>query len=68
MQNISTLILALSTFSTVALANPAPVVGGTTVAPHAYPDAVAVLAADAACTGTLIAPDLVARELLEVPR
>lgn len=37
----------------------APVVGGTTVPPGAWPDAVAVLARDAMCTGTLIAPDVV---------
>ncbi len=36
-----------------------PVVGGTTAQPGAWPDAVAVLAADAMCTGTLIAPDVV---------
>ena len=59
MQNTSILVLALSSLSSLALAGPAPVVGGTTVPAHAYPDAVAVLAADAACTGTLIAPDLV---------
>jgi len=37
----------------------APVVGGTVVPAHAWPDAVAVLAPRAACTGTLIAPDVV---------
>jgi secreted trypsin-like serine protease len=42
----------------IALAAP-PVVGGTLVPAHAYPDAVAVLANDAACSGTLIAPDVV---------
>src|SRR5689334_316489 len=36
-----------------------PVVGGTTVKPGAWPDAVAVLAQNAACTGTLITPDVV---------
>jgi secreted trypsin-like serine protease len=35
------------------------VVGGTPVKPGAWPDAVAVLARNAACTGTLIAPDVV---------
>src|SRR5262249_54554114 len=35
------------------------VVGGTAVPPGTWPDAVAVLAPTAACTGTLIAPDLV---------
>src|SRR5262245_43467687 len=38
---------------------PAPVVGGTAVPPGKWPDAVAVLAPTAACTGTLIAPDVV---------
>src|SRR5690349_19677345 len=37
----------------------APVVGGTVVKPGVWPDAVAVLARDALCTGTLIAPDVV---------
>jgi secreted trypsin-like serine protease len=37
----------------------APVVGGTTVPPGAWPDVVAVLARDAMCSGTLIAPDVV---------
>ncbi len=48
-------------FSSVALAAglPSPVVGGTTVPAGEWPDAVAVLAANAACTGTLIAPDVV---------
>ncbi len=35
------------------------VVGGTPVKPGAWPDAVAVLSQDAACTGTLITPDVV---------
>lgn len=55
--------LVASTFTVAASASSsalaAPVVGGTTVPAHAYPDAVAVLAANAACTGTLIAPDVV---------
>ncbi len=50
-------VLVLS--STTALAAPAPVVGGTTVPKGEWPDAVAVLADTAACTGTLIAPDVV---------
>jgi secreted trypsin-like serine protease len=37
----------------------APVVGGTSVPAGEWPDAVAVLASDAMCTGTLIAPDVV---------
>jgi len=36
-----------------------PVVGGTEAAPGAWPDLVAVLAPTAACSGTLIAPDVV---------
>lgn len=36
-----------------------PVVGGTTVSPGEWPDAVAVLSDHAACTGTLITPDVV---------
>jgi endonuclease G len=54
--------LVASTLTVAASPNlfaAAPVVGGTTVAAHAYPDAVAVLAEDAACSGTLIAPDVV---------
>ena len=54
-------ILVASSFaaaSPFAFAAP-PVVGGTLVPAHAYPDAVAVLADDAACSGTLIAPDVV---------
>jgi MYXO-CTERM domain-containing protein len=35
------------------------VIGGTPVKPGAWPDAVAVLAPNAACTGTLITPDVV---------
>ena len=51
--------LAILLLTTTALAEPAPVVGGTTVPEGAWPDAVAVLAQTAACTGTLIAPDVV---------
>ena len=36
-----------------------PVVGGTPAKPGEWPDAVAVLAPNALCSGTLIAPDLV---------
>lgn len=38
---------------------PAPVVGGSASPPGAWPDVAAVLANDAMCTGTLIAPDVV---------
>lgn len=37
----------------------APVVGGTAVPPGEWPDVALVVAPDALCTGTLIAPDLV---------
>jgi secreted trypsin-like serine protease len=43
----------------VILSSALPVVGGTTVKPGVWPDAVAVLSDTAACTGTLIAPDVV---------
>ena len=54
---VLTTVLAVS--SSIARAEPAPVVGGSTVTKGAWPDAVAVLAQTAACTGTLIAPDVV---------
>ena len=41
------------------LSSTLPVVGGTTVKPGIWPDAVAVLSDTAACTGTLITPDVV---------
>ncbi len=56
------LVLALSSFTlTTAIADPAPppVIGGTSVARGAWPDVVAVLGTTGACTGTLIAPDVV---------
>ena len=56
------LVLALSSFTlTAALADPAPppVIGGTSVARGVWPDVVAVLGNTGACTGTLIAPDVV---------
>ena len=46
--------------STIALADPSPVVGGSTVKPGAWPDVVAVLTSDGGlCSGTLIGSDLV---------
>jgi len=57
MLKILSFTLVLST--SIAFAAPAPVVGGTTVPKGEWPDAVAVLADTAACTGTLIAPDVV---------
>lgn len=56
---LKALTLIIASTSIALASEPIHVVGGTTVALGAYPDAVAVLAADAACTGTLIAPDVV---------
>src|SRR4029077_7334632 len=50
---------AHSTPVPVAAPSSVPVVGGTAVPPGKWPDAVAVIAPTAACTGTLIAPDVV---------
>lgn len=53
---------AISTATvSVAIADPAPppVVGGTSASPGAWPDVVAVLGETGACSGTLIAPDVV---------
>ena len=52
-------LFSLLAISTPALAGNAPVVGGTAVPLGAYPDVVVVLAATAACSGTLIASDVV---------
>lgn len=54
----SSLVLVLSLAASAA-ADPAPVVGGSSVPHGKWPDVVAVLGRDAACTGTLIAPDVV---------
>lgn len=57
-----TVALALAAFPTVALAGPtqAPVIGGSSAAAGKWPDAVAVLwDGEQACTGTLIAPNIV---------
>jgi endonuclease G len=51
--------LTLHPGTPVHAAAPDPVVGGTLAKAGEWPDAVAVLADDAACTGTLIAPDVV---------
>lgn len=51
-------ILAAATLAHAA-APTAPIVGGTAAKPNAWPDVVAVLAPNGACTGTLIAPDVV---------
>ena len=52
-------ILLLSSSAAYAGTLDSPVVGGTPVPAGKYPDAVAVLARDAMCSGTLIAPDVV---------
>lgn len=51
-------VLAISTAAS-ASSTPPPVVGGTRAAPGDWPDVVAVLGPGGACTGTLIAPDVV---------
>lgn len=67
MKALSVLVLSLSS-AAVALTAPsaafasgleAPVVGGTPVRAGEWPDTVAVLASNAMCSGTLIAPDVV---------
>ncbi len=55
----SLLSVSLSAALTHAGALEAPVVGGTNVPAGEWPDAVAVIAPGAMCTGTLIAPDVV---------
>lgn len=52
-------LVALVASSAIAHADPAPVVGGTTVPAGKWPDAVAVIGAQGSCTGTLIAPTVV---------
>ena len=64
MKALSVLVLSLSSFalaSGAAFASgvEAPVVGGTAVPAGEWPDTVAVLASNAMCSGTLIAPDVV---------
>jgi len=52
--------LVLSLFSLPVLASPAPpIIGGSKAKPGEWPDVVAVLGSKGACSGTLIAPDLV---------
>ncbi len=57
MTNLSALCLVL--VSTAASAAPSEVVGGTPVAKGEWPDVVAVMLEDGACSGTLIAKDVV---------
>ena len=52
-------ILTLLGSSALALASPAPIVGGDKVASGRWPDVVAVIGHAGVCTGTLIAPDVV---------
>lgn len=62
MSKLRSSLLAFSILAgaSAAVASPAvPVVGGKPVAAGVYPDVVAVLAHDGACTGTLVAPDVV---------
>jgi secreted trypsin-like serine protease len=56
---VSTILVSSLTSVALASSGDAPVVGGTNVPVGQWPDAVAVLARDAMCTGTLIAPDVV---------
>ncbi len=50
----------ISTWCSLAIAQPAPpVIGGSKVKAHAWPDVVAVLGTGGSCSGTLIAPDVV---------
>lgn len=56
----TTVLVTLLSLSSLAAASPAPVVGGSTAKPGAWPDVVAVLTADGGlCSGTLIGSDLV---------
>jgi uncharacterized protein (TIGR03382 family) len=54
---------SLSVLALVAVASatppPPPIVGGTLAPPGKWPDTVAVLGKDGACSGTLVAPDVV---------
>lgn len=52
------MVLAMSTAAWASPAPP-PIIGGTRVAPGAWPDVVAVLGREGACSGTLVAPDVV---------
>ncbi|MBV8759648.1 MAG: serine protease [Deltaproteobacteria bacterium] len=58
MKALSVLVLCLSS-SAFASGIEVPVVGGTPVPAGEWPDTVAVLASNAMCSGTLIAPDVV---------
>src|SRR3569623_1726204 len=64
MKALSVLVVCLSSFALAADVSFAsglesPVVGGTAVPAGEWPDTVAVLASNAMCSGTLIAPDVV---------
>ena len=55
----SSLLVLLCCASAAAGPSAVPVVGGSPVKAGAFPDVVAVLAPDGACSGTLVAPDVV---------
>ncbi|HEY4175421.1 MAG TPA: trypsin-like serine protease [Kofleriaceae bacterium] len=59
MQRTSILLASLFATSVVAVAAPAPVVGGSTTSSSDWPDVVGVISDTGRCTGTLIAPDVV---------
>ncbi len=60
LRNHSISLLLVSTWCSLAIAEPAPpVIGGTKAKAHAWPDVVAVLGTGGSCSGTLIAPDVV---------
>jgi len=56
---IALLFPVLLSFLSTATALAQPIVGGATTKPGEFPDVVAVLSDEGACSGTLIAPDLV---------
>jgi secreted trypsin-like serine protease len=56
---MSRIAFCLLFMSSLAAAQPAPVVGGSKVPSGAWPDVVAVIADAGMCSGTLVAPDVV---------
>lgn len=56
---MSRIAFSLVFMSSLAAAQPAPVVGGSKVPSGAWPDVVAVIAEAGTCSGTLVAPDVV---------
>jgi len=53
------ILVSLVFVSSLAAAEPAPVIGGSRVPSGAWSDVVAVIAPDGTCTGVLVAPDVV---------